>query len=63
VGVSAEKEASGKGHGTQEILEVITALDRAAIPSCIVGISALMYFGARRVRNVSLDIISRRDHR
>jgi hypothetical protein len=53
VAPSTDKEASGNGHGPQEILEIIKRLDKAGIPSCIVGISALMYYGAKRVRNVS----------
>ncbi|KAF7511789.1 hypothetical protein GJ744_003520 [Endocarpon pusillum] len=48
---STDKQASGNGHGPLEILEIIKRLDQADIPSCIVGISALMYYGARRGRN------------
>ena len=53
VDTSAEREASGNGHGTLEIRGIVQALDKAGIASCIVGVSALMYFGARRVRDVS----------
>jgi hypothetical protein len=61
VGVPTENEASGKGHGTLEIREVTTALGKVGIPSCIVGVSALMYFGARRVGSVSHDITHQHD--
>lgn len=57
VDTSAEREASGNRHGTLEILEIIQAFEKAGIASCIVGVSALMYFGARRVRNVSCLIL------
>jgi hypothetical protein len=50
IDTSIERQASGKGHGTLEILEIIKEFNEAGIPSCIVGVSALMYFGARRVR-------------
>ena len=62
VDTSAEREASGNGHGTLEILEIIQAFDKAGIASCIVGVSALMYFGARRVRDVSCLILSSSIH-
>lgn len=55
IDTSAERQASGKGHGTLEILEIIKAFNKADIASCIVGVSALMYFGARRVRDVSYN--------
>jgi hypothetical protein len=42
------------GHGTLEILEVIQSLEGASIICCLVGISALIYYGAGRVRRVSL---------
>lgn len=59
----AEKEASGKGHGTLEILEIIGVLEKAGIPNCIVGVSALMYYGAKRVRDViNSDTISLTGH-
>lgn len=55
IDTSAERQASGNGHGTLEILEIIKAFNKAGIASCIVGVSALMYFGARRVRDVSYN--------
>jgi hypothetical protein len=39
--------------GNGEVLEVITALQEAEIPCCIVGTAALIYFGAGRVTDVS----------
>jgi len=36
-----------------EILQVIQLLERAGITCCIVGISALIYYGAARGRRVS----------
>ncbi|KAH4354081.1 hypothetical protein HBH98_014520 [Parastagonospora nodorum] len=39
------------GHGTLEILGVIQLLNGAGITCCLVGISALIYYGAGRVRN------------
>ena len=38
------------GHGTLEILHVTQILEQGDIPCCIVGISALKYYGAPRVR-------------
>jgi hypothetical protein len=42
------------GHGTLEILEVTQTLSEAGITCCLVGISALIYYGAGRGRRVSL---------
>lgn len=42
------------GHGTLEMLEVTQLLNRAGITCCMVGVCALKYYGAGRVRNVSL---------
>ena len=47
---SFERQASGGGHGIQEVLEIVNDLAERGIPSCIVGISALMYL------NLSLTI-------
>jgi len=41
------------GHGTLEILQVTELLRGAGIICCLVGISALIYYGAGRVRKVS----------
>lgn len=42
------------GHGTYEILEVTRFLEQHGIECCIVGVSALIFYGAGRVRNVWL---------
>ncbi|KAH8727151.1 hypothetical protein GQ44DRAFT_649498 [Phaeosphaeriaceae sp. PMI808] len=39
------------GHGTLEMLEVTQLLNGAGITCCMVGICALIYYGAGRVRN------------
>ena len=44
--------ASCRGHGTLEILEVTKILEAQGIPCCLVGVSALMYYGAGRGRHV-----------
>jgi hypothetical protein len=49
-----DKLPSFGGHGTLEILEVTQLLDEAGITCCLVGISALIYYGAGRGRRVSL---------
>ncbi|KAH9210019.1 hypothetical protein DL95DRAFT_371459 [Leptodontidium sp. 2 PMI_412] len=43
-------DPSSEGHGTLEILEVIKLFEAHEIPCCVVGISALKYFGAWRMR-------------
>lgn len=48
-----DEQASFGGVGTLEILEVTQLLNGAGITCCMVGISALIYYGAGRVRNVS----------
>ena len=45
---------SCNGHGTIEIRDVIKIFESADIPACLTGVSALMYFGARRLRSVSV---------
>lgn len=40
------------GHGTLEIREVAQLLDGAGITCCMIGICALVYYGAGRIRNV-----------
>jgi hypothetical protein len=49
-----DEMASFGGHGTLEMLEVTQILNGAGIICCMVGICALKYYGAGRVRNVSL---------
>lgn len=49
-----EVEASCGGHGTLEIQDIITRLEKARITPCVlVGVSALQYYGAARMRDVS----------
>ena len=48
-------KASCNGHGTLEILELTKILEEAGIPCCLVGVSALRYFGVPRMANVSLS--------
>lgn len=52
--------ASCNGHGTLEMLEIITAFEKAGIDCCMVGVSALKFYGARRMRLVRpcLDYVS-----
>lgn len=46
--------ASDSGHGMVEILKVTQALEQN-MPCCLVGTSALKYYGANRVRGVSIS--------
>lgn len=48
-----DKQASCGGHGTLEILKVTQVLEAHGIPCCLVGTSALIYYGANRARGVS----------
>jgi len=48
-----DKRASCGGHGTLEILKVTQVLEGNGIPCCLVGTSALIYYGANRTRCVS----------
>jgi hypothetical protein len=49
---SPEEVPSCGGHGTLEILEVTRYLEKHGIECCIVGVSALIFYGAGRVRDV-----------
>jgi hypothetical protein len=40
------------GHGIDEILDVIHQLATAGIPSCVIGVRALRYYGAARITDV-----------
>ncbi|KAJ2899147.1 UDP-glucose 6-dehydrogenase [Zalerion maritima] len=42
--------ASFGGHGTLEALQVTDMLEQEGIPACMCGVSALIYYGARRLR-------------
>ncbi|KAJ6031328.1 hypothetical protein N7540_002060 [Penicillium herquei] len=48
---SPDEVPSCGGHGTLEILEVTRYLEAHGIECCIVGVSALMFYGAGRVRD------------
>ncbi|KAJ5569806.1 uncharacterized protein N7459_009236 [Penicillium hispanicum] len=48
---SPDEVPSCGGHGTFEILEVTRFLERHGIECCIVGVSALIFYGAGRVRD------------
>ncbi|KAF7504953.1 hypothetical protein GJ744_001534 [Endocarpon pusillum] len=39
--------ASCNGHGTFEMLDIVQALEKAIIDCCMVGVSALKFYGAR----------------
>lgn len=45
--------ASNCGYGTDDILAVTRVLEQHGIPCCLVGIAALVFYGAGRVRDVS----------
>lgn len=47
-----EEVPSCGGHGTYEMLEVTRFLEHHGIECCLVGVSALIFYGAGRVRNV-----------
>lgn len=49
---SPDEVPSCGGHGTLEILSVTRFLEEHGIECCIVGVSALIYYGAGRVRDV-----------
>ncbi len=40
------------GFGVAEALDVIQALDRRGIPTCVTGEKALLYYGVRKVARV-----------
>lgn len=46
-------QSSHGGHSINEILDVIGQLSAAGIPSCVVGVRALRYYGTARVTDVS----------
>ena len=53
-GLSKDTQASCGGHGITEILRLMQILEGEGLgPCCGVGVSALMYYGASRVRFVS----------
>lgn len=44
--------ASNRGHGTDDTLAVTSTLEEHGIPCCLVGIAALVFYGAGRLRDV-----------
>lgn len=44
--------ASNGGYGTDDTLAVTRVLEEHGIPCCLVGIAALVFYGAGRVRDV-----------
>jgi hypothetical protein len=49
----SNERASNRGHGTDDTLAVTRVLEQHGIPCCLVGIAALVFYGADRVRSVS----------
>jgi hypothetical protein len=47
-----DRQASCGGHGTFEIRDVTEVLEQSQIPCCVVGVSALIFYGVPRVRDV-----------
>ena len=45
--------ASNHGYGTDDTLAVTRVLEQHGIPCCLVGIAALVFYGAGRLRDVS----------
>jgi hypothetical protein len=45
---------SHDGHALDEILDVINQLSAAGIPSCVVGVRVLRYYGAGRITDVHI---------
>jgi hypothetical protein len=46
------RQASYSGHGTREIRDVTEVLEHGQVPCCVVGVSALIFYGVPRVRDV-----------
>lgn len=49
----SDGEASNHGRGTDDTLRVTQILEEHGILNCLVGVSALKFYGAGRVRDVS----------
>lgn len=49
----SDGEASNYGRGTNDTLRITRILEEYGIPNCLVGVSALKFYGAGRVRDVS----------
>lgn len=53
------RQASCGGHGTYEAKELIDMLEEHGIICCLVGVSALVFYGAERMRHVCLPPLPR----
>lgn len=51
--IHSNEKASNNGHGTDDTLAVTQVLEQHGISCCLVGIAALVFYGAGRVRGVS----------
>lgn len=49
----SDGEASNHGRGTDDTFRTTQILEEHGIPNCLVGVSALKFYGAGRVRDVS----------
>ncbi|GKZ18608.1 hypothetical protein AbraIFM66951_007628 [Aspergillus brasiliensis] len=52
----SNERSSNNGHGTDDTLAVTQVLEQHGIPCCLVGIAALVFYGAGRVRDLC-DVI------
>ncbi|KAI2087364.1 hypothetical protein LOZ36_002806 [Ophidiomyces ophidiicola] len=52
--IYSNEDASNRGHGTDDTLDVTRILEGHGIPCCLVGIAALVFYGAGRLRDVSV---------
>lgn len=50
--IHSNDPASNQGYGTDDTLAVTRILEEHGIPCCLVGIAALVFYGASRVRDV-----------
>lgn len=51
--IYSNERASNNGYGTDDTLVVTQVLEQHGIPCCLVGVAALVFYGAGRVRDVS----------
>ncbi|KAI1996044.1 hypothetical protein LOZ53_001280 [Ophidiomyces ophidiicola] len=49
--IYSNEDASNRGHGTDDTLDVTRILEGHGIPCCLVGIAALVFYGAGRLRD------------
>lgn len=50
--IHSNESASNWGHGTDDTLAVTRVLEKHGIDCCLVGVAALVFYGAGRVRDV-----------